>query len=292
VAGESVVIVGPGRMGLALGASIRRAGAADLVYYGRAVEPPPHPLFDGEDAARYRTGPGPIPDGTTLLVLAVPDRHLAEVAHEYARAGHAPRGCAAVHLAGALSSEVLSPLHAVGYAVGCMHPLQAVADPWLSGERLMNSAFALSGEAAAVAAARRIVSALGAQVLVVPPHFRPIYHAAAVMASNYLVALLAAAIRLMGQADVSEEDAYRALLPLMSGTLENLVQLGVPAALTGPVPRGDTDTVRLHLARLSPSDRLLYSALGIELVELARTAGLETERADELRRLLALELPG
>jgi predicted short-subunit dehydrogenase-like oxidoreductase (DUF2520 family) len=290
---EGIVIVGTGRMGLALGAAIRRAGAVDhLLYYGRGVEPPPHPLFDGEGAAEYRMGPGPVPDGTTLLVLAVPDGRLAEVAQEYARVGQAPRGCAAVHLAGALSSEVLSPLHAVEYAVGSMHPLQTVADAWLSGERLMNGAFALSGEPAAVAAARRLVSALGAQVLVVPPHFRPTYHAAAVFASNYLVAVLAVAIRLMGQADLSEEESFRALLPLMRGTLDNIEQLGVPAALTGPIPRGDTDTVRLHLTRLSPSDRRLYSALGMELVELARIAGLDGDRADELSHLLSLELPG
>ncbi|MGH7505897.1 MAG: hypothetical protein ACRELX_09610, partial [Longimicrobiales bacterium] len=78
---EQVVIVGPGRMGLALGAALRQARAVDrLLYIGRGLEPPPHPLFDatpGTDddlaAAEYRPGPVPLPGGSTVLILAVPD---------------------------------------------------------------------------------------------------------------------------------------------------------------------------------------------------------------------------
>jgi predicted short-subunit dehydrogenase-like oxidoreductase (DUF2520 family) len=76
-------------------------------------------------------------------------------------------------------------------------------------------------------------------------------------------------------------------LPLVRGTLDNLEHLGVGAALTGPIPRGDADTLRLHLARLSPEDRTLYCALGLELLRLARQAGLDERRAAEIESLLA-----
>jgi predicted short-subunit dehydrogenase-like oxidoreductase (DUF2520 family) len=79
----------------------------------------------------------------------------------------------------------------------------------------------------------------------------------------------------------------QALIPLVRGTLDNLEQLGVRGALTGPIVRGDLDTVRLHLARLSAADRTLYCALGLELLRLARAAGLDEERAGELEALLA-----
>jgi predicted short-subunit dehydrogenase-like oxidoreductase (DUF2520 family) len=286
---EQVVIVGPGRLGLALGAALLQARAVErLLFYGRTLEAPPHPIFEpGEFTAEYRIGPLPVPAGTTILILAVPDNALSEVAYDYSLTGPAPAGCAVFHLSGALSTEVLAPLYSQGYAVGSIHPLQAVADPWLSGDRLMGAAFAIAGEPAAIAAARRLVDALGGQPLLIPPTRRPIYHAAAVVASNYFVALMAFAVRLMQEAGVPEEQAVPALLPLIRGTLDNLQQLGVPAALTGPIPRGDIDTIRLHLARLSPEDRVLYCALGRELLRVSRLAGLDEQRAIELENILA-----
>lgn len=285
---ENVVIVGPGRMGLALGAALVQARAVDrLIFYGRGMEPPPHPIFEPAVlTAEYRIGPHPVPSGTTILILAVPESALSEVSYDLSRAGQAPLGCAAFHLSGALSTEVLSPLHAVGYTVASLHPLQAVADPWRSGDRLMGSAFGIAGEPAALAAARRLIAALGGRALLIPPARRPVYHAGAVVASNYLVALVSFAVRLLGQAGIPEEEAVPALLPLIRGTLDNLEQLGVPAALTGPIPRGDIDIVRLHLARLSEEDRVLYSALARELLHVSRLAGLNQQRADELEALL------
>lgn len=287
---ENVVIVGAGRMGLALGTALRQEAAVEhLTYQGRGHEPPPHPLFDAgpERGAEYRMGPYPVPSDTTILILAVPDSKLGDVAYDLSTQGPAPAGCAALHLSGALSTDALGPLHAVGYSVGSMHPLQSVADPWSAGDRLVGSAFAVAGEPGAAAAARRLVDELGGRVLVIPPAMRPLYHAAAVFASNYLIALIAISVHLLQDAGVSSDDALPAILPLIRGTLDNVQKLGVPAALTGPIARGDPDTIRLHLARLSGEDRALYCALGRELLPLATAAGLDERRAAELEALLA-----
>jgi len=274
-------------MGLALGAALKQMHAVErLVFFGRAMEPPPHPLFDGEDAAEYRIGAQPIPSGTTIVILAVPDSALAEVAYDLSRYGEGPPGCVVLHLAGALSTEALAPLHSVGYPVGSMHPLQAIADPWHSGDRPIGAAYAIAGEPAAVNAARRLVNELEGLALVIPPQARPVYHASAVVASNYLIALLAFAVRLMMEAGVSESDSIEALVPLMKGTLDNLEKLGVAHALTGPIARGDADTIRLHLTRLSEHDRKLYCGLGLELLRVARAAGLDPDKANELEALL------
>lgn len=276
-------------MGLALGAALDEAGAVGrLTFFGRDLDPPPHPLFDAADGRiQYALGPRALPEGTRVVILAVPDDRLAEVAHHLAATGPAPTGCVALHVAGAISTDVLSPLHQAGYAVGSMHPLQTVADPWSGGDRLRGVAFALAGEPEALAIARRLVRALDGQPLVIPPTLRPLYHAAGVFASNYLVALVSATVRLLGQAGVDEEDAVGAVLPLIRGTLNNLGNLGVGAALTGPIARGDVDTVRLHLARLSPEDRALYCALGQEALRLATASGLDEARAAELHALLS-----
>ncbi|HWV56698.1 MAG TPA: Rossmann-like and DUF2520 domain-containing protein [Longimicrobiales bacterium] len=289
--GGRVVIVGPGRMGLALGAALVRAGHAEAItFMGRGREPPPHPLFElGDHAVGYMAGPVRPPEDTSVLILAVPDAALPATANELALAGAAPPGCVAFHLAGAISTEVLSPLHAAGYAVGSLHPLQTVADPWAAGERLFGAAYALAGEPAAVAVGRRIIDALRGRAIVVPPALRPVYHAGAVIASNFLVTLIAYAARQLQATGLSEREALEALLPLLRGTIDNIEHLGLSMALTGPIARGDADTVRLHLARLSPEDRSLYCRLGRETLRIAVAAGLDAELAAELESLLAVD---
>jgi predicted short-subunit dehydrogenase-like oxidoreductase (DUF2520 family) len=283
---ERVAVIGPGRMGLALGGALMQAGAVEaLTYFGRSPNPPPHPLFDA-DAVAYRVGHGPIPDATSLLILAVPDDALHDVANQVARLGDAPSPCVALHLSGALSTDVLTPLRTAGYMVGSLHPLQTVADPWSGAERLRGCAYALAGEPGALTAGRRIVEALEGRPMVIPPTLRPLYHAAAVFASNYVIAAAAAVARTLAEAGIAEDDAVAAALPLMRGTMDNVEQLGLGAALTGPVARGDIDTVRLHLSRLSPRERRLYSALGRETLELARAVGLDPDRAAAIESLL------
>lgn len=285
---DFIGILGPGRMGLALGSALVQARAVErLVFYGRSPEPPPHPLFDGSETVTYRTGYGPLPEKLDLLILAVPDSAVHEVANEVARGGPAPRGCAAVHLSGALSTDVLAPLHGVGFAVGSLHPLQTVADAWSGADRLYGCAYALAGEPAALMAARRVINALDGRPLVIPPALRPVYHAAAVFASNYVLTAAAVVARTLAEAGIAEDDALAAALPLMRGTMDNVEQLGLSSALTGPVARGDVDTVRLHLSRLSERERRLYCALGLETVRLARAAGLDPDRAGALESLLA-----
>jgi predicted short-subunit dehydrogenase-like oxidoreductase (DUF2520 family) len=286
---EIIGVIGPGRMGLALGTALMQADAVErLVFFGRSMEPPPHPLFDGDQRVEYRTGYGPLPEDLRVLLLAVPDDALHEVANDVARAGAAPPGATVLHLSGALSTDVLAPLSAMGYAAGSIHPLQTVADPWSGADRLRGCAYALAGDPAALMAARRIVSELDGRPLVIPPAMRVTYHAAAVFASNYVLAATATIARVLAEAGISEEDAVASALPLMRGTIDNVEQLGLASALTGPVARGDVDTVRLHLSRLSSRERSLYCALGLETVQLARGAGLDPARADAIESLLAL----
>lgn len=284
---DVVAVVGPGRMGLALGGALVQAGAVErLTFFGRTPEPPPHPLFESDDVG-YAMGYGPVSDDTSILLIAVPDDTIHDVANQVARAGASPPACVALHLSGALSTDVMAPLHTAGFTVGSLHPLQTVADPWSGAARLRGCAYAIAGEPGALTAARRIVAALDGQALVIPPALRPLYHAAAVFASNYVLVAAATVARTLAEAGIPEEDAVAAALPLMRGTMDNLEQLGLGAALTGPVARGDVDTVRLHLSRLSPRERNLYSALGMETVQLARAVGLDPDRAAALESLLS-----
>jgi predicted short-subunit dehydrogenase-like oxidoreductase (DUF2520 family) len=286
---ERFFIIGPGRAGLALGYGLWRAGSVEgLTYCGRKPDPPAHPLFI-EGAARYVFGLERPDPQVTAVFLAVPDEILPEMSLALASQGEAPPGCVVFHLSGALGTDPLAPLLERGYSVGTLHPLQTLADPVLGAEQLQGIYFAASGDPAALLAARRIVSPLGGSVFTVPVARRPLYHAAAVFASNYLGGLVGAAGRLMAQAGIPEDEALDAILPLARGSLENLGRLGPVRALTGPVSRGDVETVRLHLRTLEPRERALYASLGNEILALAAQGGLADDIVEELREIFERE---
>lgn len=288
---EHLFFVGPGRAGLALAQALWDADAAtEITFCGRRPEPPSHPLFL-QGVAGYVHGLRQPPLGTTVVFLSVPDDVLLEMAHALAGQGAAPEGCAAFHLSGALSSDVLAPLHARGYHVGTFHPLQSLAHPITGAARLAGSTFSVSGEPQAVATGRRLLQYLGASSVTVPVNRRPLYHASAVVASNFLAALMGVAGRLLVQAGVPEEQALGALLPLARGTLDNLEELGLEKALTGPIARGDVETVRLHLMSMEPREREVYRVLGRELVALTTALGIDDGKAETMRELLDWE-PG
>jgi predicted short-subunit dehydrogenase-like oxidoreductase (DUF2520 family) len=192
----------------------------------------------------------------------------------------------AFHLSGALGTDPLAPLLSRGYGIGALHPLQTLADPVLGARQLRGVFFSLSGDPPAMAVARRLVHHLGGSTVAIPVSRRPLYHAAAVFASNYLATLVAASGRLLSQAGVPDDEALDAILPLARGSLENLIRMGPVQALTGPISRGDLETVRLHLRTLEPGARRLYAALGLETLRLAEEGGLEPDVAEAIRALL------
>lgn len=281
---ENIAFVGPGRLGLGLGYALAETGElGSLTYYGRRPEPPEHPLFHRQ-WAEYVYGLQLPAEGINALFLTVPDDALPEVAHSLAMKGEAPHGCALFHTSGALGLEVLTPLHERGYAVGSLHPLRAIADPLGGLERFRDTFFALSGEPEALRTGERLLRLLDARGLTIPTSRRPLYHAAAVIASNHLVFLLHEAVELMRQTGVSDEEARKAILSLSKGTLENVEELGIERALTGPLRRGDVETIELHLRALPPEVASSYAALARRGLEWLRD-GLPEESVARLDAL-------
>jgi predicted short-subunit dehydrogenase-like oxidoreductase (DUF2520 family) len=275
-----VGFVGSGRASGALARGLRRRGHHLLVARRGDSAERMAAAVDAELAAA--------PDvlvRADVTLLAVPDGAIAAAAGGLADTAAPGEGRIVAHLAGSLGREVLAPLAERGFATAALHPLQV-----LSGWRIPpGTSFAIEAPHAALPALRRIVADLGGQELLLPDGARDAYHAAAAITANLGMTLLAEATDLMERAGLDRAEATQGLAGLLRGGLEASLDRGLPAALTGPVTRGDVGTVRRHLDLLRDDPEMLdaYRAVSLLALRQARRDGRPTpDAAAAVARLL------
>jgi predicted short-subunit dehydrogenase-like oxidoreductase (DUF2520 family) len=272
-------------MGQALGRLLLDRGEPVIAVASRRLE-------RSEAAARFIGGATAVPysrlpELAARLLIAVSDDALTLVADVLAGAGM-KRGVA-VHTSGAQGPEALAPLAAAGVSCATLHPLQTIASPEQGVSALPGVAFAITGDGPAAEWAAHIATLLSGEVLRIPSERLPLYHAAAVMASNYVVGLIDAAAMLLEAAGVERHQALRAIRPLVEASAGNALTLGPVNALTGPIERGDVRTVAAHwkvLAATPEAVREFYRGAGLYVIELARRRGLSEADTRKLRELL------
>ena len=260
----NVLILGSGRVGTAFGYLLKERGYRILGVYNRHRE-------TGLQALE-RIGEGTVYDRESLpaavlvadlIIITTPDRAIKETA---ALAGScSPRNDAyLMHMSGLLDSEILKIPGWEG-GVFSFHPLQAIAG-FTEGVRLLPEAlFTVEGDEKGEKFAGELARSLGLKYLVIKKEYKPLYHAAAVVASNYLVTLVDSSFRLLKKAGMDREEVKKGLLQLVKGTLQNLDQMTPAGALTGPIARGDLETIDRHrqaLADYAPEIGELYRLLG------------------------------
>ena len=275
-------VAGRGKVGKSLAAALARAG-----HQVRLV-----PARGG--AARLVRALAAEPGA--LVFMAVPDHAVDTLSNELAAAGaDVPASVAFVHLSGALGLEALSALSR-RHPVGSFHPLRSFPKPQ-GPEALAGILVALDATKPALSRRlERLARDIGARPRIVADKDRVLYHVAAVLASNYGVALLRLAVSLLERIGWTEREAVAGLLPLMVGSLEQARAAGPAAALTGPIRRGDVSTVERHLVALEalgrgaassrPELSDLYRMLGAFALETATEAGLDPAAAERVRRAL------
>jgi predicted short-subunit dehydrogenase-like oxidoreductase (DUF2520 family) len=252
----SIGIAGAGRLAQALGRQLQERGQPITAIASRS---PDHARI----AASFIGGDvQPVPFDQLhcdRILIAVPDSAIVEVAQRLP-----PSVTVALHTCGAHGADLLNPLRDRGVSCGSLHPLQTFAAPEAGYRALPGIFFAIDGGGDAFAWAREIVSLLNGSVLRIPADARALYHAAAAMAGNHLIAMIDAAVQTMRKAGPTESTALLALAPIMRASLENALAIGPTQALTGPVQRGDLATIAAHLHALehvAPAIQNLYRGL-------------------------------
>jgi len=271
---QAVGIIGAGNVGSALGWSLQDKGYPLAGIYCRT-------RVSSEKAAAFlRTDsfntPAELASISSTVIVATPDRVIKPVVEEIADENGFGEGQVVLHTSGAHSSEVLHRAGKVGASVMSLHPLQTFPGVEEGVSNLPGSYFTLEGDEKALELGRKMVRDIEGHPLTIDTEMKPVYHAAACVVCNYYITLMDMGKEMMEAAGISREDALPALMPLIEGTLSNVKKVGVPAALTGPVERGDASTLQAHVAAMEENMEHLvetYISLGVHTAAVARRKG-------------------
>ncbi|HEY8167675.1 MAG TPA: DUF2520 domain-containing protein [Candidatus Limnocylindrales bacterium] len=281
----SIGIIGAGRVGLALGRAFAAAGWPVVAVASRDADRRTAFRAALPDARAF-SEPAGVLDEASLIFLTVPDDAVRVVAGSL----RLYSGQALVHTSGLLPSTVLEPAMAAGTEKASFHPLVAFADTDAALAALPGATIAIEGDQPLIGLLGELAEACGAQPVRLPLEGKAAYHAAAVLAAGGFVALLDAIAELGRGAGLGESSALAIYAPLIRQSLENAERLGIEAALTGPIVRGDLGTLQAHLqamAELAPGATDLYAAAARREIALARGRGsLPAVTAEEMTRLL------
>jgi predicted short-subunit dehydrogenase-like oxidoreductase (DUF2520 family) len=260
-----VLVIGRGKVGRALASALQKADV------DATLRP-------------SRRAPTQLSGAAHVLLLAVSDASISAVATRWAK--HVDKQTVVMHVSGARGPEELLACARAGAAIAALHPLVSFAAARQS-PTLRGATFTFHGEKRAATKARALCRALGVHMLV-HPIVGPAYHAAAAAVANGSAALANLGVQILIGLGVPKREAERALASLLISVGENVRAIGVPAALTGPIVRGDVDTVRAHLrslARIAPKLTQDYLLVSRVILTCAEHAGIEPRTSQELRAL-------
>jgi predicted short-subunit dehydrogenase-like oxidoreductase (DUF2520 family) len=236
----------------------RGSRAVQFVGAGRAVD----------DYARL--------DPADLVMIATSDEAIETCCRRLCESGVLTEGVIVFHTSGSLPSTLLEPAKSQGALVASLHPVKSFADPARAAETFAGTFCALEGDPQACDAIREALRPCGATTFPVDPEFKTIYHAATVVTSNYLVALMEVALRCFEKAGIDRATALELMQPIATGTASNLFELGPVRALTGPIARGEPSVVERQsktLGQWDASIQSVYKALGQIALDLSTQQG-------------------
>jgi predicted short-subunit dehydrogenase-like oxidoreductase (DUF2520 family) len=287
---EKVAIIGLGRTGTAIGHLLREAGYPIVAVTGRSIS-------SLQDRIRFTGGKiftakenALAASLATCILITTPDDCIAPVCSEIAEQGGFQPEDKVIHMSGAGGLDLLAPARRAGARTASIHPIQSFADIETAVRNIPMSTFGITADEDLTTWSVQLVRELGGIPFPLPEAIKPLYHAAACMASNYLTALIHMAEETYLSLGLSREDAIRAFWPLVTCTLKNIEGKGSIEALTGPISRGDAGTVQRHIAVLKeklPAYVPAYCIMGRLTVDLAlKKTTLSPEKAAIIRDIL------
>lgn len=289
----TVGIIGPGKVGTTLGILAKKSSRYNVIVGGRNPEKA-RAAAEQIDRDTKFCGIDEAASESDIVLLTVPDDCIETISNELAENGSFSDKTIVAHCSGALSSDVLHAAYQkCGSSIASMHPLQTFPDIESALTNVSGTFCYYEGSSSALAILKEFIIDIGFNPVAIDKKSKVLYHATAVFACNYLSSLMDAALETGMLAGIDKDIMWKSLSPLVHATISNIEKNGPEAALTGPIARGDINTVMNHLKSLEENcdgDRrlsVLYAVLGIQTVDLAvRKGNLSKEKALQLIREL------
>jgi predicted short-subunit dehydrogenase-like oxidoreductase (DUF2520 family) len=287
---KNIAIIGVGRVGSAIGRLLAGSGFNVAAVADRTPEIAQTGVdFIGHHACVFEN-PADAVRNADIVFLTTPDPVIKEVCESISRHGAFRRGSAVFHCSGGYSSDLLVSARSCRAFIGSIHPLQSCATPQEAARNLEGAFYFFECDPEIAPLAKEIAAALKGTAVEIRPECKMLYHAGAVVASNYLVTLVSIAGKMLEESGVPKDLCVKALLPLVQGTVNNIGNMGVPDALTGPIARGDAANVRGHVEAIEehlPRVSNVYRLLGFHTVDVSLAkGGINGKQADALREEL------
>jgi predicted short-subunit dehydrogenase-like oxidoreductase (DUF2520 family) len=279
-----IAFIGAGTTGTALAVRLAQHGYPVTAVSSRSLTSA-EKLADRIRGCKAYSQAQEVADIAELVFITTPDDAISMVAGEIQ--WHDRQSV--VHCSGAHSVDILEAAKQRGADTGCFHPLQTFASIEHAIDNIPGSTFAIEAEEPLASLLKKAAVDLEGDWVTLKAGDKVLYHAAAVIACNYLVTLVKLSTDLWQTFDVPPAQAIKALMPLLQGTLSNIKNVGLPNCLTGPIARGDLGTISRHLESLSkqaPSLLDIYKELGLQTIPIALAKGkIDAQRAVELEAL-------
>lgn len=273
-----VGFVGAGKVGTAIGCYLCKKGIQVAGYYSRSLSSAMQAA--SRTVSRIYDDLGELAGEADLIAMTVPDDVIAAVAWDLSEMPVCWENKIVLHMSGVHASDILAPLGQKGATVCSLHPMLSFGDVDTAVSALNSAPFTIEGKGMKLDTIKEILEACGNTWTEISTSDKVLYHAAACVMSNYLVALLDVGIEMLQAAGFTDKKARELSGPLIGKTLENVINTGTAKALTGPISRGDAGTLERHVEKLKDCSKRwleLYKVLGLYTVELAKRA----EKIDE-----------
>jgi predicted short-subunit dehydrogenase-like oxidoreductase (DUF2520 family) len=285
---SDIAIIGAGKLGTNLGYALMQKGHRVAAISDKNLSSAQESqqiigqgIFTGDNRSAALHG--------RWIILAVPDDMIEAVAKELADSHIEWQDKFVFHCSGLHSTKSLKPFETKGALVASLHPVRSFSQKIPTPKAFVDIFFGLEGKGEALDLAIEITHQLGGKYFILESQNKPLYHTACSMASNFSATLLDTATTLLQQAGLAKSMAYHVLLPLVQGTLQNVKNFDAGTALTGPIARGDTESVRKHLEALDnlPELRDLYKRMARQSLQIVkREKKLYGEKFKALEALL------
>lgn len=274
--------VGAGRLGSSFGLFLSRKGNNVTGYYSRTYT---HAMqaasLIGEHCHPY-FHIGEVISSSEWVVITTSDDAIGRVAAQIFELGMDLSGKTIFHMSGASTSCVLSSLQELGAEIASLHPLQTFADPVTGAQGLENAYFSIEGTPMGVFILQQELQRMNLRYFIINAEQKPLYHAAASIASNSLVAVIDYSLTLLEQVGIERKQGVAALYPLIEASMKNCREKGPEKALTGPIVRGDIGTVELHMDKIrQEAPELLQSYR--DLSQLTFNTAVKNQLKDEYK---------